>query len=177
MDGSENSIIIFTELKDRLRWKGLSPKTQLDTFIDRFTPEIAALTRAVLEKMRARLPGAVEMVYDNTYALVVGFGPTDRASDAPFSIAVYPRWINLFFLEGAFLPDPQKVLKGSGNVVRHIRIDEAGDLDSPAIQALMKEALKRAEKPFDKRAPGRMVIKAIAAKQRPRRPVSTRARR
>ena len=61
-------------------------------------PEIGALAKAILGKMRKRLPRAVELVYDNYNALVIGFGPTERASDAIFSIAVYPRWVSLFFL-------------------------------------------------------------------------------
>src|ERR1039458_9537409 len=66
----------------------------------------------------ARLPGAVQLVYDNYNALVIGFGPSERASEASFSIVLYPRWVTLFFLQGAGLPDPRRLLKGSGKVVR-----------------------------------------------------------
>jgi len=66
------------------------------------------------------------------------------------------------------------VLKGGGKVVRHIVLGEASDLDSAPIQTLMKLALKRAEKPFDASTAGRVVIKAICAKQRPRRPAAKR---
>jgi hypothetical protein len=128
----------------------------------------------VLAKMRARLPGAIELVYDNYNALAIGFAPSERASDGVFSIVLYPRWVTLFFLEGASLPDPHGVLKGGGKVVRHIVLRAASDLDTPSIQTLMKLALKRAEKPFDAGTAGRVVIKAICAKQRPRRPVAKR---
>ena len=87
---------------------------RLDRFLAKYSPDIAALARAALAKMRARLPGAVEMVYDNYNALVIGFGPNERASDAIFSIVLYPRWVSLFFLQGAGLPDPRRLLKGSG---------------------------------------------------------------
>src|SRR5690349_14539846 len=79
----------------------LSPEAQLEKFMARYTPEIVSLAQALLDKMRARYPGAVQMVYDNFYALVVGFGPNERASEAVFSIAMYPKWVNLFFLWGA----------------------------------------------------------------------------
>src|SRR5688572_16973057 len=65
----------------------LTPDEQVEDFIAKFTPPVASLTRAVLAKMRARLPGAVELVYDNYNALVIGFSPTERASEAVFSIA------------------------------------------------------------------------------------------
>ncbi|HEU0174163.1 MAG TPA: DUF1801 domain-containing protein, partial [Blastocatellia bacterium] len=123
-----------------------------------------------LAKMRDRLPGAIELVYDNYNALVIGFSPTERASDAIFSIALYPRWVTLFFLRGANIPDPQKLLKGGGKVVRHIVLETAADLDKPAVRALMKRALERCDKPINGAAPGRIIIKSVSAKQRPRRP-------
>jgi hypothetical protein len=144
------------------------PAQQLTRFIEKYSPEVAAVARAALAKMRARLPGAVQLVYDNYNALVIGFGPTERASDAVFSIVLYPRWVNLFFLNGAGLHDPQKLLQGSGSRVRSIRLDTASALEQPPVRALMAQAIDEA-KPFDPRKRGRMVIKMVAAKQRPRR--------
>ena len=149
--------------------KDNSSANQLAAFIARYTPEIGALANAVLARMRARLPGAVELVYDNYNALAIGFGPTERASDAIFSIALYPRWVSLFFLHGASLPDPQKLLKGKGNVVRHIVLEAVTDLDQPAVQKLIALALAGAATPLDSTSPGRIVIKSVSAKQRPRR--------
>jgi hypothetical protein len=149
---------------------GPSSEKQLAGFIAKYTPEIGALAQAALTKMRARVPGAIELVYDNYNALAVGFGPTERASDAVFSIALYPRWVSLFFMRGANLPDPQKLLQGSGKTVRHIVLDDATALDKPAVRALIAQALDRAAKPLDVTSPGRIVIKSISAKQRPRRP-------
>ncbi len=99
------------------------------------------------------------------------FGPSERASEAIFSIALFPRWVSLFFLQsGAKLPDPQKLLKGSGKRVRHIVLEGAATLDKPAVQALIAHALERAAKPLDATNRRRTVIKFISAKQRPRRP-------
>lgn len=146
-----------------------SPESQLDSFLDKFSPEIAAEARAALLKMRERLPGAVEMVYDNYNALVSGFGPTERASEAIFSIAIFPNWVTLCFLQGAGLPDPNNLLRGQGNQVRHIRLGDVSDLDKPPIKKLMAEALKHAAVPIDKTKRSRLIIKSISAKQRPRR--------
>jgi hypothetical protein len=150
--------------------KDASAERDLQGFIDRYTPEIAALARACLKKMRAKLPGAAQLVYDNYNALVIGFCPSDRASEAIFSIVLYPRWVTLFFLQGAGLPDPNKLLKGGGKMVRHIVLASAEDLDKPAVQALMTIALNRARAPMDPAAPGNLEIRSISAKQRPRRP-------
>lgn len=147
-----------------------SPAKQLDGFLAKYSPEIAALTRAVLARMRRRLPGAIELVYDNYNALVIGFGPSERAGEAIFSIAMWPRWVSLVFLQGAGLPDPARLLKGSGKVVRHLVVASAADLDKPAVRELMARALERARTPLDGTGRRRMVIKSISAKQRPRRP-------
>jgi hypothetical protein len=147
-----------------------SAEAQLEEFLARFTPEIEGLAKVALVKMRKRLPGAVEMVYDNYNALVMGFGPTERASEAILSIALYPRWINLFFLYGKDLRDPEKLLKGSGNQVRSLVIETAGTLDDPRVQELIEEAVERARAPFDASRKRKLVIRAIAEKQRPRRP-------
>ena len=148
-----------------------SAQRQLDGFIDKFTPAIAGQTRDVLAIMRTRLPGAIELVYDNYNALAIGFAASEKTSHAIFSIAVYPRWVSLFFLKNALkLKDPNGRLKGSGNMVRHIVLDGPDSLDEPAVQALMKAALKAADPPFDETQRSCLVIKSISAKQRPRRP-------
>lgn len=148
-----------------------SPDQLLTDFLAKFTPEIAAAANACLERMRARLPGTMELVYDNYNALAIGFGPTERTSEAVFSIAVFPRWVSLFFLRGKSLPDPDKLLRGTGNVVRHIVLKNADDIDTPAVQELMAQALSSAEYVPDARRPRRIVIKSVSPKQRPRRPV------
>ncbi len=152
------------------RKTGKSSEGQLNAFIDKYAPEIRAVARAALKKMRARLPGAIRLVYDNYNALVIGFGPTDRASDAIFSIVLYPRWVTLFFLNGVNLPDPQKLLKGSGKRVRHIVLEDAATMDKPEVCALMVHALKQEGDSLEHGRAGRIVIKSISAKQRPRRP-------
>ena len=145
-----------------------SPAQHLKTFIAKYEPEVGAAARSALATMRKRLPGAMELVYDNYNALAIGFGPTERASDAIFSIAVYPRWVSLFFLQGATLSDPQKLLRGSGSRVRHIVLED-GTLEKPAVRALMAQALRKARKPLDAKARRRIVIRSVSAKQRPRR--------
>jgi hypothetical protein len=148
----------------------VTPSAQLDRFIDRYPPAIAVIAREALDRVRKRLPGAVEMVYDNYNALVIGFGPTDRASEAIVSVALYPKWVNLFFLNGAMLPDPQKILRGSGSQVRRIRLDDPALVDAPPVRALFVAAAGEADTPFDRKKPRRLIIKSVSAKQRSRRP-------
>jgi len=143
---------------------------QLASFLAKFTPQIAAQAEAILNRMRMRLPTALELAYDNYNALAIGFGPTEKSSQAIFSIAVFPQWVSLFFLQGKGLPDPEKILKGTGNVVRHLVLKSPDALEDPAVKALMEAALERAAVPLDPNGKHRLIIKSISPKQRPRRP-------
>ena len=119
--------------------------------------------------MRHRLPHAIELVYDNYNFFVIGYGPSDKASAAVFSLAAYAKGVNLCFLQGAGLPDPEGLLRGSGSTVRNIKLDDASTLDRPEVRALMAAALARAKMPMDPTRGRRLIIKSVSAKQRPRR--------
>jgi len=146
-----------------------TPAKQLDAFLAKYEPAIAKEAKLVLARLRKLTPGAIEMVYDNYNALVIGFTPNDRPSDAVLSIAVMPKWVSVCFLQGAGLPDPEKRLKGSGNVARHIRLDSVKDLDDPVVLDLIDNALASAKVRFNKKQKRKLVIKSISAKKRPRR--------
>jgi hypothetical protein len=143
---------------------------RIDGFIDKYSADIAEQTREIVAKMRARLPGAVELIYDNYNALVFGYGPTERPSEAIVSIAVMPRWVDLCFIQNApELPDPDGILLGSGKMARHIMLKSPDSLDEPAVQAILETALDRAGVKIDPSNPSLTVIRSISAKQRPRR--------
>ena len=146
------------------------PEAELETFIAKFTPAIAADARAIIAAMRAKLTGAHVLIYDNYNALAVGFGSGPRMSDMVFSIAVYPNWVSLFLVGGQKLDDPDGLLKGSGGTVRHIVLSGADDLSDPRIERLMNAAMALAARPIPVGPPAPMVVKSVSAKQRPRRP-------
>ena len=144
--------------------------TELDGFLAKFSPDVQKVARAALTKMRKRLRGATLLVYDNYNALAIAFSPTAQRSDIILSIALYPRWVSLFFMRGATLPDPQKVLKGKGSTVRHVVLENASDLDKPPIAALIDAAAERADPPIDPARRGEVIVKMALNTTRPRRP-------
>jgi hypothetical protein len=150
-----------------------SPETQLDDFIAKFTPEMARLIRAARRKMRKRIPQAIELVYDNYNFFVIGYGPSEKASEAIFSLAAQAKSLALCFLQGAGLPDPHGLLRGSGRVVRNLRLESAATLDRAEVRELIAAALEQAKVPLPGQGAHRLVIKSISAKQRPRRPAVT----
>jgi hypothetical protein len=60
-------------------------------------------------------------------------------------------------------------LRGSGNVVRNIRLESADALKDPEVRQLMDIALNRAKSPIPLDGNHRLIIKSVSAKQRPRR--------
>ncbi len=158
-------------MKSRKQSNGVtaSPEKQLAGFIAKFEPNVAKLIRACRAEMRNFLPKAIEMVYDNYNFFVIGYSPTERASDAIFSIAAASNGVGLAFLQGASLPDPKKLLQGSGKKNRFIRLPTLAPLKSPDVRNLMEAALAQAKTPLSHTGGGYLIIKSISTKQRPRR--------
>jgi hypothetical protein len=144
-------------------------------FIDKYAPEIAAQLRDARQRLRAHFPRGVEMVFDNYNALVFGIGPTERTRESFISVAGYPKWVTLFFLDGASLDDPQGLLEGGGKQVRGIRLKTPADMDSPAVAALIEQAIASRRDALAAAAPLSTMVKAEVEKQRPRRPTSAKA--
>ena len=151
---------------------GQSPaeaEKQLKGFIAKFEPKHRTLIRAVRKALRKRFPTAFELAYDNYNFFVIGYGPTQRPSEIMLSMAAAANGVSLFFARGASLPDPGKVLLGSGSQVRFIRIDSVDILARSEVKALFAAAVAKSKKPFASGGSGKLIIRSVSAKQRPRR--------
>ena len=145
------------------------PEAALTGFLAKFDPDIAADARAAMQRLQDRLPAADAMIYDNYNGLVMGFSPNERPSDAVLSILAVADHVTLCFLQGAAIEDPYCLLKGGGTTVRHVRLNSPGDLDGPKVAHLIEVALASAKVPMTEGRSGRMYVKSVSAKQRPRR--------
>jgi len=119
--------------------------------------------------MRQRLPTANELVYDNYNFFVIGYCATERPSDCIVSIAAGANGVGLAFYYGSKLPDPHKLLLGSGSQNRFIRLPSIKVLADPRVKALITSAVEQAKTPLAKTGKGKLIIRSISAKQRPRR--------
>lgn len=146
-----------------------SPAKQLAGFIAKFDPAMAKRVRSARLALRKRLPTANELVYDNYNFFVIGYCATERPSDCIVSLAAAANGVGLSFYYGATLPDPQKILLGSGKQNRFVRLESAATLASPAVEALIGAAVAQAKTPLPGEGRGHMIIKSVSAKQRPRR--------
>jgi len=138
--------------------------------VAKFDPAIGSLVRSARAVLRKRWPTAIELVYDNYNALAIGYASTEQTSDVIVSLAVYARGVNLYFMYGARLPDPRRVLRGSGTQGRFVPLENVDVLDAPAVQALLRAAVQRAKTPLSPVGRGHTIIRSVSAKQRPRRP-------
>ena len=145
------------------------PEEQLASFIAKFDPPMVRLIRAVRAALRKRLPTANEIVYDNYNFFVIGYCATERTSDCILSLAANAKGIVLSFYYGSTLPDPGGILQGSGSQNRFIRLARAQDLAKAENEALIAAAVRQAKTPLAVKGSGRLIIRSISAKQRPRR--------
>src|SRR5450755_3438220 len=148
---------------------GASDADQLEIFIDKFDSKNAALIRSARKTLRKRLPTANELVYDNYNFFVIGYCSTERPSDCIVSIAAAANGVGLLLYYGASLPDPLKLLLGSGRQNRFIRIELAATLAHPGVKELIAAAIAQAERPLPASGRGKLVIRSISKKQKPRR--------
>ena len=146
-----------------------SAQAQLRGFIAKFDAKSQALIRSLRRALRKRLPAANELVYDNYNFFVIGYCTTERPSDCIVSLAANGKGPGLSFYRGATLPDPHKILLGSGNQNRFIRLESARTLERPEVEALIQAAIDQSKNPLANSGRGKLIIRSIAAKQRPRR--------
>jgi hypothetical protein len=152
-----------------MKTEPIAPQKQLAGFIGKFAPKHQALIRSLRRTLRRRFPTAYELVYDNYNFFVIGYGATERPSDCIISIAAAANGVGLCFIHGATLADPKKILLGSGKQTRFLRIETAAVLTQPEVEELLDKAAIQARKPFQRTGRGKLMIRTVSKKQRPRR--------
>ena len=149
-----------------------TPEAQLRSFNDRFDPTHQKFIRSVRAAVRKRFPTANELAYDYSSFFVLAYSPTDRGIDAIVSIAARADRVELYFNHGPQLPDPKKLLLGSGKQTRFVRLEAASQLAHPDVEAFLAAAIDQASVPLPSKGKGSLIIKTnktVAAKKRPRR--------
>lgn len=135
---------------------------------------MAKTIRACRTALRKRFPTATEIIYDNYNFLVFGFSTTGRPSDTIVSLAAAANGVGLSFYYGSTLPDPHRVLLGSGKQNRFIRLPSISTLKEPAVAELIDAAAAQGDPPLARKGRGATVIKSVSARQRPRARAATR---
>jgi hypothetical protein len=149
-----------------------APEAQLRSFNDRLNPKQQKLVRSIRAALRKRFPTANELAYDYSSFFVIGYSPNDRGIDSIVSIAARADRVELYFNRGPQLPDPKKLLMGSGKQTRFVRLETAKQLAQPDVEGFIAAAIDLSSIPLPPKGGGSLIIKtnkAAAAKKAPRR--------
>jgi len=134
-------------------------EAQLRSLIKKLDPKNQRLIRSVRSAVRKRFPTANELVYDYGTSLVIAYSPSDRGIEGIVSIAARTDGVRLYLMNGPRLPDPKKLLMGTGKQVRFIPVEAARRLKHPDVEALIAAAIGRASVQLPAKGSGRLVIK------------------
>lgn len=83
--------------------------------------EVVDLFTKLMQYILELHPECNELIY-HTHALTAVFSISNKLSDALCILPIYTNHINLGFNKGTQLKDPNKLLTGTGNLIRHIDI-------------------------------------------------------
>jgi hypothetical protein len=142
---------------------------QLEGFISKFDDADAARIRSLRKALQRRMPAAHELVYDNYNFLVIGYCSTLKPSHCIVSLAADAHGVRLCFYYGATVPDPHRLLEGSGSQNRFIRLESPEDMARPEVEDLVAAAIAQGRAPLPAKGKGTLIIRSISPKQRPRR--------
>lgn len=141
-------------------------EAQLQTLIERYAAEHARLIAAVRRWLRKRLPAAHEVVYEYRGFFVVSFSPSGHGYEGVLAVRGCEGGVRLCFNGGKELPDPEKLLKGSGGLVRWIGLESVSALARPEVKELVDEAIARSPVAFAREGNGSVEVRATAAAKR-----------
>ena len=100
--------------------------------------EVQALARAARALMLDLLPKVTEMV--DPKGPYIQYGYARDYKDIVGYITVNQKGLKLGVARGATLPDPKKLLKGTGKGNRHVVISTPADLRTPGLRQLVRAA-------------------------------------
>ena len=143
-----------------------SAEAQLRTLIAKFAPAHLRLIGAMRRWLRKRLPTAHEVVYEYRDFFVISYSPSERGYEGVLAIRASADGVKLYFNQGKDLPDPAKLLQGSGGQTRSIDLEGASTLARPEVALLVDEAIARSQVPFAPAGRGSVVIRSTSAKRR-----------
>jgi Domain of unknown function (DU1801) len=118
-------------------------------FLDFKSQEVVELFVDLRDYILTLCTDCNELIYQ-THALTAVFSISDKLSDAFCMLPIYTNHLNLGFNKGTLLKDPNKLLTGTGNLIRHIDIKETADYRNPKVKALIQEAIDFAIRDMDK---------------------------
>jgi hypothetical protein len=105
----------------------------IDAWMKQHAGELGAIAHQWFEVMRSCGDEVRELLHDGC--------PTACLGDAPFGyVNVFTSHVNVGFFHGAALPDPARLLQGTGRFMRHVKLKPGTATNSPALSRLIEAA-------------------------------------
>jgi hypothetical protein len=105
----------------------------IDAWMNKHTGELGAIARQWFEVMRKCGDEVRELMHDGCPVACLG--------DAPFGyVNVFTSHVNVGFFQGAALPDPGRLLQGTGRFMRHVKLKPGTATDASALRSLIETA-------------------------------------
>ena len=145
-----------------------SAEAQLRELVARLAPAQVRLVGATRRRLQKRLPTAHEVVYEYRDFLVISYSPSGRGYEGVLAIRASADAVRLYFNRGRELPDPAKLLRGSGGQTRWINLEGPSTLSRPEVAHLIDAAIARNRVPFARAGRGPVDIRPASARQRRR---------
>jgi hypothetical protein len=110
---------------------------EFEQAIQTFSDDIREIARQTRKLIYTVLPDVVEVVWVRQKNTGFGTGPKKKTEHFCW-IMPATNHVNLGFNYGAELPDPKKLLKGTGKLFRHYKVKSLKDLSNPDLIKLLK---------------------------------------
>jgi hypothetical protein len=105
------------------------------------TADVHGAARVLEEVIRTELPD-VMVQYDPGNGLLA-FGRSMRMRDLLFALIPHAGWVNLQLADGALLPNPDRLIEGTGKRIRHIKVATAEKARSNPVRNAVRAQLER----------------------------------
>ena len=106
---------------------------RVDAWFEQRPDELGFLAREWFDEMRDSGSDVLELIHDGC--------PVACVEDAPFGyVNVFSSHVNIGFFTGAFLPDPVRLLQGTGKRMRHVKVSPVIAYDREALSRLIEAA-------------------------------------
>ncbi len=140
-------------------------EAELRALITKFAPAHQQLIGAARRWLQKRLPTAHEVVYEYRDFFVISDSPNEHGYAGVFAVRADAEGVKFYFNSGKGLPDPEKLLQGSGNQTRWIPVESASVFARPAVAHLIEAAIARNPVPFAPTGRGPVTIRSTSAKR------------
>lgn len=127
--------IVVTRMRTNLlRFNGAVERDPaIDAWMKANPGELGSIAQQWFEVMRKCGDEVRELLHDGA--------PTACLGDAPFGyVNVFTSHVNVGFFHGASLPDPARLLQGSGRYMRHVKLKPGMATNEKALSALIEAA-------------------------------------